>query len=259
MQFLVEISGVKARTSAIRFPLSVSLNNIMYKMKFLILTLIFIANYSCAQSKKSKSIDYYFNVVDSLEISKLKEVGIIDNRDKIVSEFREKNSETLNSKGFEKLADIRAEVYTNYFKDYLLLQSLEYKRDVYALYFSVAGFDDVEFQILKWNKKNWKDDEKVDKRSVYEETNKDFEKIAFNYDEGPKNLENPKIFIENDYLIMERSGLFYSLYDLKTNKLLINDESPWNSATDNSPEGLNNWIKENLHNKIQAKIKNAYR
>ncbi|CAI9429280.1 DUF4468 domain-containing protein [Candidatus Ornithobacterium hominis] len=231
----------------------------MFKIKLLILTLILFANYSCAQSEKAKPIDHYFNVVDSLEFAKLKESGIIDKNEKIVSGYREKNSETLNSKGFEKLANIRAEVYANYFKDYLLLQSLDYKDDIYALYFSVAGFDDVEFQILKWKKNNWENEEKVDKRSVYEETNKDFEKIAFNYDEGPKNLENPKIFVKNDYLIMERSGLYYSLYDLKMNKLLINDESPWNSATDNSPAGLNKWIKENIHNKIEAKINNAYR
>ncbi|MFV0530150.1 MAG: hypothetical protein ACK5MD_01785 [Flavobacteriales bacterium] len=68
-----------------------------------------------------------------------------------------------------------------------------------------------------------------------------------------------KIFIKNDYLIMERSGLFHSLYDLKTNELLINDESPWYSAEDNSAEGMNKWIKENLHDKIEEKIKNAYR
>ncbi len=231
----------------------------MFKMKILILTLLLIVNYSCAQSQKPISIESYFNVVDSLEFSKLKESGIIDKNDKIFSEYREKNSEKLNSKGFEKLANIRAEVYTNYFKDYLLLQSLEYNNDIFAFYFSVAGFDDVEFQILKWNKKNWTGEVKIDKRSVYEETNKNFEQIAFNYDEGPKNLENPRIFIKNDYLIMERGGLYYSLYDLKANKLLINDESPWNSAADNSPEGLNKWIKENLHNKIAAKINDAYR
>ena len=231
-------------------------------MKILILTLILFANYSCAQCKKTKtrSIEYYFNVVDSLEFSKLKENGIIDKNYKIVSEYRERNSETLNSEGFQKLANIRAEVYINYFKDYLLLQSLDYKDDVYAFYFSVAGFDDVEFQILKWNKKNWDCEEKVDKRSVYEEEkNKLFEKIVFNYDEGPKNLENPKIFIQNDFLVIERSGLYYSLYDLKAQKLLINDESPWNSSTDNSPEGLNKWIIENLHNKINEKLKSAYR
>ena len=142
----------------------------------------------------------------------------------------------------------------NYFKNYLLLQSLEYENFVYAFYFSVAGFDDVEFEVLKWKKENWKGEETVDKRSVYENTNKNVERIAFNYDEGPKNLENPKIFIEKNYLVMERSGLYYSLYDMKANKLLINDESPWNSAEDNSEEGLQNWIKENLHNKIQKII-----
>ena len=58
---------------------------------------------------------------------------------------------------------------------------------------------------------------------------------------------------------MERSGLYHSLYDLKKNELLINEESPWHSAEDNSDEGMNKWIKENLHTKIEEKIKNAYR
>ncbi len=146
----------------------------------------------------------------------------------------------------------------DFFKNLLLLQTLNYKNDVYSLYFSVAGFDDVEFQILKWNKEDWNNFETVDKRTI-DNSNQNFKKVAFNYDEGPKNLDNVRIFIQNDYLIMERSGLYHSLYDLKTNELLINEESPWHSAEDNSDEGMNKWIRENLHDKIEEKIKNAYR
>ena len=224
------------------------------KGNIIVLILIFLVNFLSAQTEKKISIEHYFNTVDSLEFNKLKQEGIINSENKITREYKEKDSETLNEKGFEKLTYIRADVYVNYFKNYLLLQSLEYENFVYAFYFSVAGFDDVEFEVLRWKKENWKGEETVDKRSLYENTNKNVERIAFNYDEGPKNLENPKIFIEKNYLVMERSGLYYSLYDLKANKLLINDESPWNSAEDNSEEGLQNWIKENLHNKIQKII-----
>lgn len=224
------------------------------KGNIIVLILIFLVNFLSAQTEKKISIEHYFNTVDSLEFNKLKQEGIINSENKITREYKEKDSETLNEKGFEKLTYIRADVYMNYFKNYLLLQSLEYENFVYAFYFSVAGFDDVEFEVLKWKKENWKGEETVDKRSVYENTNKNVERIAFNYDEGPKNLENPRIFIEKNYLVMERSGLYYSLYDMKANKLLINDESPWNSAEDNSEEGLQNWIKENLHNKIQKII-----
>ncbi len=223
-------------------------------MKRLFFIFILSANFAFSQVEKSIPIDYYFNAVSSLELSKLKEHKIIDDKNNIVPAFLDGKSGHLNEKGSEKLFEIRAEVYTNYFKDYLLLQSLGYKDEVYALYFSVAGFDDVEFQILKWSKINWKAEEKVDKRSVYEKVGNTFQPIAFNYDEGPKNLENPRIFIQNDYLVMERSGFYYSLYDLKTDKLLINDESPWHSAPDNSLEDLDKWIKENLHNKIKAII-----
>jgi len=224
------------------------------KGNIIVLILIFLVNFLSAQTEKKISIEHYFNTVDSLEFNKLKQEGIINSENKITREYKEKDSETLNEKGFEKLTYIRADVYMNYFKNYLLLQSLEYENFVYAFYFSVAGFDDVEFEVLRWKKENWKGEETVDKRSVYENTNKNVERIAFNYDEGPKNLENPRIFIDKNYLVMERNGLYYSLYDLKANKLLINDESPWNSAEDNSEEGLNKWIKENSHNKIQKII-----
>src|SRR5690606_5504234 len=222
----------------------------MSKIKFLTIAFLLLSNFSFSQVEKVIPIEYYFRIVDSLEYTELKKYGILDKNDKISDEYREK--ETLNSKGFEKYADIKANVYLNYFKDYLLLQSLSYKDEIYALYFSIAGFDDIEFQILKYKKENSDNIDTVDKKLVYH-PNTNFEKVSFNYDEGPKNIENVKIFVKNDYLVMERSGLYHSLYDLKTNKLIINEESPWHAAEESIEENdLNEWIKKNLHNKIET-------
>lgn len=53
---------------------------------------------------------------------------------------------------------------------------------------------------------------------------------------------------------MERSNLYHSLYDLRTNELLINEESPWHSANTDNIEIMNKWIKDNIHSKIEQKI-----
>ena len=53
---------------------------------------------------------------------------------------------------------------------------------------------------------------------------------------------------------MERGNLYHSLYDLKNNRLIINNESPWTSCMAKDKEGMNKWIKENLHNKIEEII-----
>jgi hypothetical protein len=53
---------------------------------------------------------------------------------------------------------------------------------------------------------------------------------------------------------MERSGIYHSLFDLRNNELLINDESPWNSANADNLKEMNEWIKENIHSKIEQKI-----
>lgn len=230
----------------------------MYKSSIIILSLIFFPNFVFSQTERKIPIEKYFQTVDSLEFSKLKEKGILTKNDSIAKKYLNKETYRLNSKGFEKYAEIKAEVYMDYFKNLFILQTLNYKNDIYGLYFSVAGFDDIEFHILKWKKENWTNQDVVSKLIV-DKPNQKFEKIAFNYDEGPKNIDNVRIFIQNDYLVLERSDMFHTLYDLKTKKLLLNEESPWHSAEENSAEGMNEWIKENLHDKIEQIIKNAYR
>ncbi|MNR34235.1 hypothetical protein D3C85_1519870 [compost metagenome] len=125
------------------------------------------------------------------------------------------------------------------------------------MYFSVAGFDDLEWSILKWKEGKWGNLEKIDKvlveNSKYAK-NKDFDFICFNYDEGPKNMRGVKIFIKKHYLVMERGGLYHSLFDLKSQKLLINESSPTHASQSKTREQMNLWIKKNLHDKIDKII-----
>jgi len=223
--------------------------------KTLILTLIILLTSKLifAQVDSTRTLEYYFRIVDSLEFKEMKKAGVITDKDSVADQYFDKTTQRLNEKGFMKYAEIKGDIYLKYYKDYLFLQSINFKDDIYVLYFSVAGFDDVEFQIVKWKKQDWHNSDKLSK-DIIDKPNQKFQKIAFNYDEGPKNLENVKIFIKNDYLVMERSELYHSLYDLRTNELLINDESPWHSANADNLENMNKWIKDNLHSKIEQKI-----
>lgn len=223
--------------------------------KTLILTLIILLTSKLifAQVDSTRTLEYYFRIVDSLEFKEMKKAGVITDKDSVADQYFDKTTQRLNEKGFLKYAEIKGDIYLKYYKDYLFLQSINFKDDIYVLYFSVAGFDDVEFQIVKWKKQDWHNSDKLSK-DIIDKPNQKFQKIAFNYDEGPKNLENVKIFIKNDYLVMERSELYHSLYDLRTNELLINDESPWHSANADNLENMNKWIKDNIHSKIEQKI-----
>lgn len=52
------------------------------------------------------------------------------------------------------------------------------------------------------------------------ENDKNIEKILWNYDEADKNLENIRIFIKNEYLVMEREIYFIHFTILEAKKLL---------------------------------------
>ena len=226
--------------------------------------LIFTTLNLFSQELKYRGVEYYFDIVKKSEFEELKKVGILNDSLKITEKFKEKGKDNLNKIGKDKYYDIKMKVLQSIFKDYLFQQFIEYQDDVYVLYFSMAGFDDIEWQILKWKKEEWNKNDKIDKKLVENckfkfednETSKEcnFKPIAFNYDEGPKNLNDVKIFIKNDFLVMERGNLYHSLYDLKKNKLIINNESPWTSCKAKDKEEMNKWIKENLHDKIDEII-----
>ena len=97
--------------------------------------------------------------------------------------------------------------------------------------------------------------------------------LFWNYSEAGDHYDNPKIeIIQDKHLVFSRGGLFHSLYDISKGKVLVNDESPWNSfmssqekgpqSTGSLPPGtethkMDEWVRNNLHMKIVKILKGA--
>ncbi len=224
-------------------------------MRIILIGILSILTISCqSQNKKLeyRSVEFYFRQIAELEIDELVKQKVLIDSITIADKYLDKESEGLNEEGFMKYSDIKMDIYMSFFKDYLYQQHIEYNDNVYVLYFTIAGFDDVEWDIVKWNKSDWDNDDKLSREKL--KTDSSLTKIFWNYDEGPKNLENVRLFIENDYLVFERGNLYHSLYDLKNDTLLFNEESPWHASEGASKEKMNQWIKTNLHEKIEEKL-----
>jgi len=220
-----------------------------------LLLLISFKGYS--QQLKYRSVDYYLRDFKKIEMKKLQEKELLDHNFNIAPRFKKKGRNGLNEAGQNLYFEIKINLLKSYFKDYLYQQHLEYKGETYVLYFSIAGFDDLEWCVLKWKKGKWKNLEKIDKHLVENSRhteNADFDFICFNYDEGPKNTRGVKIFIKDHYLVMQRSGLYHSLFDLKSQKLLINESCPYCESQSDTKEQMNFWINKNLHDKIDKII-----
>lgn len=206
-----------------------------------------------SQDLKYRDVDYYFAILKKMEKEELKEKGLLDKNSKLTEKYKVKGKESLNKEGQKLYFEVRMKLVKSYFKDYYYQQHLEYKGDVYVLYFSMAGFDDIGWCILKWKKGKWNNIEKIDKQLVQnaqKTVNKDFKFICFNYDEGPKNTNNVKIFIKRNYLVMERGSLYHSLFDLQAQKVLVNETCPYCKSKAKNREQMNIWIKKNIHDKI---------
>jgi len=224
------------------------------KTSLLILLTIFLTSCQSQTNEiENRTIDYYFEQISKLELKELLKQKVLLDSVTISDKFKDSRTNQLNNEGFQKYADIKMNIYLSYFKDYLYQQKVEYKDDIYVLYFTMAGFDDMEWSIYKWNKGDWKNEERLSREKAKKDSS--VVKILWNYDEGPKNTENIRIFIQNDYLIMERGNLYHSLYDLITEKVILNKESPFHVSEEDEKEKMNNWIKVNLHDKIEKQIK----
>lgn len=96
--------------------------------------------------------------------------------------------------------------------------------------------------------------------------------LFWNYSEAGDHYDNPKIeMLKDRYLLFSRGGLYHSLYDLRIQKLLVNDESPWNSFQgsdqfrkygENAPSGsagtaMDVWVRNNLHKRIESIVNGA--
>ena len=217
-----------------------------------ILFLLTVICFSCqSQTKKieDRTINYYFNQIGKLELNQLLEQKILIDSVTIAEKYKDLSSNRLNKEGFQKYADIKMNIYQSFFKDYLYQQRVQDGNDIYVLYFTMAGFDDMEWNIIKWTKENWNEEERLSRERL--ENDENIQKILWNYDEADKNLESIRIFIKNEYLVMERGNLYHSLYDIKSKKVILNEESPWSASNGKNKAEMNKWIKENLHNKIE--------
>ena len=222
-------------------------------MKFKIAILIFltISTLSCKSQTKNiedRTIDYYFEKVADLELKALIENGILIDSVTVSEKYIDTLTNEINNEGFQKYAELKGDIYMSYFRDYLYQQKAEYDNDVYVLYFTMAGFDDMEWNIIKWSKDDWNGEERLSPDEL--KNNNNIEKILWNYDEADKNVENIRIFIKNNYLVMERGHLYHSLYDLKNKKVIFNEVSPWDASGGKNGEEMNAWIKKNLHDEI---------
>ena len=190
-------------------------------MRILIIGILSILTFSCQSQNKEleyRSVEFYFDQIDELEINELIEQKVLVDSITIADIYLDKETKGLNKEGAMKYMEARMKVYQSFFKDYLYQQHIEYGANIYVLYFTIAGFDDVEWDIVKWNKSNWTNEDKLSRDRL--ESDSSLTKIFWNYDEGPKNMENIRLFIQNDYLIFERGNLYHSLYDLKTDSLI---------------------------------------
>jgi hypothetical protein len=224
----------------------------MRKILIGLLSILTISCQSQIQELKYRSVEFYFDQIAELEVNELIEQNVLIDSLTIADKYLDKETEGLNKEGSIKYMEARMKVYQSFFKDYLYQQHLEYGDNVYVLYFTIAGFDDVEWDIVKWNKSDWKNDDKLSRDKLKSDSS--LTKIFWNYDEGPKNMENIRLFIQNDYLLFERGNLYHSLYDLKSDTLLFNEESPWHASGGDDKNKMNEWIKTNLHDKIEEKL-----
>ena len=219
-----------------------------------ILTLIGCGNKTQPQNLEKRNIEYYFEEVGKMEIQELIKRGILKDSLTVAEKYKNNGKNELNDDGFGKYAELKADVYMKFFKDYLYQEHVEYGNSVYVLYFTVAGFDDTEWDVIKWTKDEWTKNKSYRLNRKEIKNNKSVTKIFWNYDEGPKNLENIRLFVKNDYLVLERGNLYHSLYDLKKEEVVLNEESPWHASDGEGKEEMNKWIKENLHDKIEIII-----
>lgn len=96
--------------------------------------------------------------------------------------------------------------------------------------------------------------------------------LFWNYSETGDHCENPGIaIINNRYFVFSRGGLYHSLYDIKEDKVLVNDESPWasylssdqfkkhgnNSPPESNGSAIDIWVEENINSKIKKIINTA--
>lgn len=148
--------------------------------------------------------------------------------------------------------------YQNSYKTELQTITVPEKKIKFVLLTDMSGFDDTSWYVYKIGINS--------KLSKAQKKSGETDDVLFwNYSEAGEHKENPYIrFIKGRYLIFSRGNLDYSLYDLAQDKVLINEHSAWQVAVakpdielpvNQENQLTNEWVLENLHNKINNYIK----
>ncbi len=155
---------------------------------------------------------------------------------------------------------------------------IDYKQHIetddfnYGFYMDTWGIGDQGYYVLKIEKN-------ISPKEVYVEITAkdginlkhrdwmDERTILFNYAEAGYHHKSPMIkLIDNRFLVFERGGFNYGLYDLKLQKDTFNISSPWNTFVAESgykserydrkkeEEEYTKWVKNNIHDKINDYI-----
>lgn len=235
--------------------------------KYLLLaTLLISLNGLCQNTLKPRTVNYYLTALKTEMTNNLKANDALGSDSKLKAEYFEvKNGKkNLTEEGVKLYSDAKVKAHKTLFRSWNYMQHLSKGDFVYTLYFSIAGFEDLEWMIVRWKKDQWKNQETITRKAL-KQIQEDiasgkciddynYAPIVYNYDEGPSNFDPVNLIIKDQYLVLERGHLFHSLYNIETESLLINEASPWHVSKAQTKEELNNWIKTNLHSKIDRII-----
>ncbi|PID67830.1 MAG: hypothetical protein CR968_04635 [Flavobacteriia bacterium] len=212
-----------------------------------ILILTFTTLFCQAQINEieDKTIEYFSEQIEELKFKELIKQRIFIDTLLIAPKYKDSISNRLNKEGISKYYDIEQQSYLYYFNYFLYQHKVVYNNDYYILYIKITPvFKDIYTYIIKMPKSSWNGKEKLSVETVAKDDS--IEIIHFN----DERKDNARIFIKNDYLILEFGNFYRALYDLKNQKVLIDEEYPWEYAEEIGEDVKSKWIKENLHDKI---------
>lgn len=230
-----------------------------FTLKILLFIFLFHGFHATAHAQETayRGVDYYLDTLHQLETEALKKEGLLDSSGlRIAKQYRVPGKEFFTPEAYTRYEAIVMNVRLSFFKDFMYQQHIIHNNEAYVLYFSMDN-EDAEWQILKFNQADWNKEDRISKQVIAycniaggQQCN--FQPIAFKYREGNRNLENVKMFVKNDFLVLERDGLYQSLFDLKHQKLVFKEENP--AYTSNENVKVNGLQEEHLHEKIDQLI-----
>lgn len=108
------------------------------------------------------------------------------------------------------------------------------KNHIFVLFYNYSGIGDPSWHVFKFS--NDVDAKKIKILAGYTNKLTDEDKkwsskiLMWNWSEAGDQTENPHIeIIKDEYLVFIRGDIYHGLYDIKADKTLIDDRSPWHT------------------------------